>query len=134
MYYHLLFLLVASRGARHERTLLAAGFLLRIRRRAFARHAAYGGFGHYYRTFADAAYDFRIHTVGDTHHYGMRGECIALACPKLVLAFAIFYDVIVADERLFGSETERARRNGKHAFAVERINRDVGRETEITTS
>ena len=127
MYYHLLFLLVASRGARHERTLLAAGFLLRIRRRAFARHAAYGGF-------ADAAYDFRIHTVGDAYHYGMRGECIALACPKLVLAFAIFYDVIVADERLFGSETKRARRNGKHAFAVERINRDVGRETASVSS
>lgn len=98
--------------------LFTAWFLRHIRRWAFARHAPYGGFGHYCRTFIDAAYNLRIHTVGDTYRYRMRDECIALACPEFVFAFAIFHNVILADKRLFGCETERTCRNGKHILAV----------------
>ena len=103
--------LLASRRARHERAFLTAWFLRHIRRWAFARHAPYGGFGHYCRTFIDAVYNLRIHTVGDTYRYRMRDECIALACPEFVFAFAIFHNVILADKRLFGCEAERTCRN-----------------------
>ena len=123
--------LLASRRARHERAFLTAWFLRHVRRWAFARQAPYGGFGHYCRTFIDAAYNLRIHTVGDTYRYRMRDECIALACPEFVFAFAIFHNVILADKRLFGCETERTCRNGKHILAVECVNRDVGRQARF---
>ena len=61
----------------------------------------------------------------------MRDECIALACPEFVFAFAIFHNVILADKRLFGCETERTCRNGKHILAVECVNRDVGRQARF---
>ena len=86
--------LLASRRARHERAFLTAWFLRHIRRWAFARHAPYGGFGHYCRTFIDAAYNLRIHTVGDTYRYRMRDECIALACPEFVFAFTMSFSPI----------------------------------------
>lgn len=104
--------LLASRRARHERAFLTAWFLRHIRRWAFARHAPYGGFGHYCRTFIDAAYNLRIHTVGDTYRYRMRDECIALACPEFVFAFAIFHNVILADKISGFSGVKRSARAG----------------------
>ena len=76
-------LLLTSRRARHERTLLAAGSFLTHVRSAAAGHAADGGFGHHYGTFVNAADDFRVDSVGDTDFHRMGGKGVAFAGQSL---------------------------------------------------
>ena len=119
-------LLLTSRRARHERTLLTSGSFLAHVRSAAAGHAADGGFGHHYGTFVNAADNFRVDSVGDTYLHRMGGKGVAFAGPEFMFPFAILHDIIVADKRFFGVEAQGTGRSAQYVFAVEGEDGDVG--------